>query len=228
LRVRVKQRQKSHDWQLIVVYQREVVDFRVAVDVVHDRAHLLDVRVDLELSLELVKAVSKFIIRVGDLSFLEALGLVFVADDLDTSLAISAEEGEASGKDNDGITADKVPSAGSVGDCVEVGSPVLVSDSRSTVSVDSNILKDFERSNIDVAEDSETTSKTDTGDVEEAELSLSLDLSEVVDNIVADCSPHVVVGLLDFAVFAGSLIDDLERIENVLPNIQYGVGVAEG
>lgn len=176
---------------------------------VHDRSHLLDVRINLELSLEPGEAVGEFIIRVGDLDFLDAQGLSLVADDLDTGLAVGAEESEASGKDNDGITANEVPSAGSISDIVEVSSPVLISNARSTESDNSDILEDVLLNDIDVADASETTSKTNAGDVQEGGTSLLLDLSEVTIDILADGSPHVVVGLLNFAVFAGSFVNDL-------------------
>jgi len=205
-----------------------VVDLRVAIHVIHDRSHLLDVRVHLEFSLEPFETLGKLIIGVGDLRFLLAQSLLLVADDLDSSLAVGAEQSKANRQNDNGIAADDVSSTGGVGDLVKVGSPILVTDSRSTESNNSDVLEDVLLIDVDVADASKATSKTDTGDVESLELRLSLDIPQLVIDIIADGSPHVIVSLLDLAFWAGVFINDLKWIENVLPDVQCSIGVAEG
>lgn len=176
---------------------------------IHNTAHAPDIGVDVELSLESGQAVGDFIIRVGNLSLLDAQCLLLVADDLDSGLAVGAQKGEAPWHDDDGITTDNVTTTGGIGDFIEEGSPVLVSNSRSAEGDDSNILEELLMGNIDVADASQSTSKTDTGDVEKVKSGLLLELGNVPVDIVSDGTPHVVVGLLNLALGAGVIVDNL-------------------
>lgn len=187
----------------------EVVDLRVAIHVVHDGVHILDVRVNFEGPLEPLEPELELIIWVRDLDFLDAQLLVLVAHNLDSGLSVGAQQSEAAGQNHNGVTADDVPPGGSVRDFVEMGSPVLVADPWGTVGDDSNLGEDLGLVDINEGDAGESAAETDAGDVEEVQAGLGLHGSEIGHNVASDAAPHVVVGLLDLAVLAGVLIDDL-------------------
>lgn len=54
------------------------------------------------------------------------------------------------------------------------------------------------------------------------------DQLKIVKDVGGDGIPHALVGLLDLAVAADVGVNDLVGIENVLPDIEQGVGVPEG
>jgi len=109
-----------------------------------------------------------------------------------------------------------------------VSGPVFVTDTGSSKGNDSYTRENLVLVEINVCDTSQSTSQTNTSDIEQVQTSLSAELLEIVGHIGTDGSPHIVVGLLNFTVLTGMLIDYLQWIEDILPNIQGCVGIAEG
>jgi hypothetical protein len=81
---------------------------------------------------------------------------------------------------------------------------------------------------VDVGEASQPPTQANPRDVQLREVGLPADFNQVVRDVSSDLIPHLVVGFLDFALRAGVLVFDLEGVQDVLPDVQKGVGVAEG
>ena len=57
---------------------------------------------------------------------------------------------------------------------------------------------------------------------------MNLDFPEVIEDIIDNGGPHVLVGFLNFAVGTKVRVDNLIGIEDILPDIKESVGVSEG
>ena len=91
-----------------------------------------------------------------------------------------------------------------------------------------DLVKDVGVLDIDEGNGGKTSSQTNTSNVDLSQVGLLSDQPKIVKDVCGDGIPHALVGLLDLAVAADVGVNDLVGIENVLPNIEQGVGVSEG
>ena len=122
-------------------------------------------------------------------------------------------------QDNYGVSFEVESHSFFVGQGVEVVSILSVGNSWSSVDNDVDCLEDSWVLDIDVWDNSKASSETDSGYVNSLQASLLLDKGKISQDIGGYWSPHILVGLLDFAVFAYVRIDDLVGIQDILPDV---------
>lgn len=185
-----------------------VVELGIVLNVIHDVSNFLVGIVD---SSQLLGGLDHWF-EFGFFwlsAFQLADSLVHIADNTDSSVSVSAEQGQASGHHNHFIAFD-VESPGFLSrNFVDMFGPVLVADSWGAISSDLDVTKDAWLVDINVRDNCQTSSQTDTSDVKGVDTGLPSQFFQVVHDFILNGFPHGVVGFLDFAVGAGSLVDDL-------------------
>ena len=81
--------------------------------------------------------------------------------------------------------------------------------------------------NVNVGDSSKTASQTDTCNNESIKFGLKSNFFEIPEDILFNFFPHIVVSFLDLAFRTSVFIFNLERVEDILPDIQGSVGVSE-
>lgn len=200
----------------------EVVDLLVSIDVVDDASKVLLAWVGMNSPAQL----RENSLRNGQVSAADLFSLN--ANVLISSVLVVADGSEAFRKDNDGISLDDESLWGLFGHIVEVLSIVLVGHSWGSVVDDLNIIKNLWVLDIDEGNGGKASSQADTSNVDLSQVGLLSDQLKIVKDVGGDGIPHALVGLLDLAVAADVGVNDLVGIENVLPDIEQGVGVPEG
>lgn len=87
--------------------------------------------------------------------------------------------------------------------------PVFVPYSGSSIGSYFDLWEDLLLVDINIRNNRKPTSQTDTSYVEEIKLSLNFNFSQISKNVQFNFLPHIVVGLLYFAVSTSVLVLDL-------------------
>jgi hypothetical protein len=149
------------------------------------------------------------------------------ADVLVSGVFIVADGGQTLGQDYDRVSLHDEPLRSLFREVVEVFSVELVGNAGRAVVDDLHIIEDLGFVNVRKGDRGKTSAQTDAGNVQLLQACLLSDGNEIAGNIVDDGVPHLLVGLLNFAVGADVAVDDLVGIEDVLPDVEEGVGVSE-
>ncbi len=200
----------------------KVVDLLVSVDVVNNAAKVLLARIGVKFPAEFAEG------SLGDGLVAATQFLSLDADVLSANMLVVAEDSEALGQHHDGVSLDDEPDSGVAGcSIMEVGI-VLVSHTRRAVVDDLHLVEDLGVLDIDFRDDREAATKTDACNVDSLKAGYLANETEVSEDVIDDGVPHTLVSLLDLAVGADIGVDNLIGIENVLPDVEEGVGVSEG
>ena len=158
-----------------------------------------------------------------------ALLRIFSAHDGVSGVFVVANQSSdhAFGEDYDGVALDDVSGGFAGSEGVEVSCVVLIADAGGAESKNVDFAEDVGVFDVDVGNDGESSSQTDACDVDLLQFGLFFDLSQVVEDVIMDGSPHVLIGFLDLAVGADVGVDNLVGIEDILPDVLKGVGVPE-
>ena len=201
----------------------EVVNLFVSVDVIDDAAQILHAIVSSFLPKHLVEESFHLLLLVFG-----AFLVIFNAGVLRSCVFVVAENGQAFGHDDNGISFHCVSFAFGTGEVVEVVCVFFVGHSGGSEGDHVNFVENLGFQYVNVRNDSKSTSQTDAGNVELFQFGLCFHCLEISNDIFLDGVPHSFVGLLDLAVGADVGVYDLVGVEDVLPDVEEGVGVSEG
>lgn len=115
--------------------------------------------------------------------------------------AVVADRGQTSWQEVDGVFVDV--DSGSFSLTVEEVSPLLVSHSRTSEGDDFEVVKLPCGPDVDETEASQASSQTDSGDDQSGSMHVFL---QVVDHVLPDFLPHIVVDLLNLASCGGIVV----------------------
>ena len=201
----------------------EVINLFVTVDMVDNAAQILHAVVSSFLPQHLMEESFHLLLFVF-CAFL----IIFNASVLRSCVFVVAEDGQTLGHDNDRVTFHCVSFAFGTCQVVEVICVVFIGHSGGSEGDHINFVEDLGLQDIDVGNNSKSSSQTDSSDVELFQFGLGFHFLEVSNDIFLDGVPHTLVGLLDFAIGADVGVDDLVGVEDILPDVEEGVGVPEG
>jgi len=104
--------------------------------------------------------------------FSDALGSVFIASEFNSNLLVITQQSQTSWHAGNWISANNVSLGFCVGNLIKMICPLFISDSRSSISCHSDSWENFSSSNINVRNDGQSSSKTDTSDMKGGNFSL--------------------------------------------------------